>query len=192
MANSNLETLLIVFIGIAALGVLLQGCVLLGVFLALRKAVQTGKEQADEFRGKLMPVLASSHELMVTAKDLFASTHTLIATVQPQLESAATELALMARDIHVQANQLQLAVDEVAEKARRQADRVDGMTTSVLNGLERFGSFVNGAVQVPMRQVNGVVAAAKAVMETLRTPAPPRPHRTTQSIVVADDKDLFV
>ena len=199
MPNSNVETLLMIFVGITAVAVLLQACVLLGLFLTVRKAVQRGQDQADDVRAKLIPVLEGSKELMEAgkgvvkmAKDLIKSADNLIADLEPRLESAATDLAIMARDVHQQANRLQASVDEVAGKARRQVDRVDQMATSTLNGLERFGSLVNEAVNVPVRQLSGVIAAAKAVVGTLRGSAPPRPRRAPQPASVSDDKDLFV
>jgi methyl-accepting chemotaxis protein len=199
MPNSNVEMLLMIFVGITAVAVLLQACVLLGMFLIMRKAIVAGKEEVAEFRAKLIPVLDSSKELMEsgqdvirTAKDLMKTASSLITDLEPHLESAATELANMARDVHQQTNQLQAAVDQVALKARRQVDRVDHMATSTLNGLERFGSFVNEAVNLPVRQLSGVIAAAKAVVGTLRTPAPPRPRRAGPPASVADEKDLFV
>jgi methyl-accepting chemotaxis protein len=191
MPNSNLETLLIVFIAITGLSVLIQACVLLGIFLTVRKAVANGKEQADEFRSKLTPVLQTSKDFMESANGLFAITKKLIDGLDPKLQSAATDLAAMSRDLHEQTTRLRASADEMAEKVRRQADRVDSMTTSALNGLDRIGSFVNQAMNIPIRQVSGVVAAAKAVIDTLRAPVPPRPRRSPQP--AADtDKDLFV
>jgi hypothetical protein len=69
------------------------------------------------------------------------------------------------------------------------------MTTSFLNGVDRFGTFLNDAVHVPVRHANGVVAAVKAVVDTLRSPAAPRrprPESTPRHMHVEDDKDLFV
>ncbi|HEY1986584.1 MAG TPA: hypothetical protein VGG85_14310 [Terracidiphilus sp.] len=192
MTNSNPDTLLIVFIAITSAAVLLQACVLLGMYLTLRKAVQMGKEQADEFRSKLTPVLDSSKELLGDAKNLVGTARHIIEQLEPKLDSAASEVAGMARDFHAQTIRLQASADEVAQKVRRQADRVDGMTTSVLNGVDKFGHFVNEAVNVPVRQVSGIMAAAKAVMETLRAPAPPRPRRPAPASDVNDEKDLFV
>jgi methyl-accepting chemotaxis protein len=192
MLNVNTELLLI--LGGVTVAVLLQAGVLLGIFLTLRKAVQTAKEQADEYRAKLTPLIETGSQLITTAKDLVAATETLINNVRPQVESAVTEVANMTRDVRGQVNQLQVQVDEVALKARHQANRVDSMTTSFLNGLDRFGNFVNEAVHVPIRQVNGVVAAAKAVVDALRTPAPPRarPRPVAPAMRMDDDKDLFV
>jgi len=192
MLNVNTE-LLLILAGVT-IAVLLQAGVLLGIFLTMRKAVQTAKEEADEYRAKLTPIIETGSQLMTTGKALVASAQKLIDNLRPQLESAATELATLTRDVHAQVNQLQDSVDEVAQKARHQVDRVDSMTTSVLNGLDRFGTFLNDAVHVPIRQVNGVVAAAKAIMDALRSPvsARPRPRPAPQPMHVDDDKDLFV
>ena len=190
---ANTETLLIIFIGITAVAVFLQAGVLLGIFLTVRKAVQIGKEQSDEYRAKLTPIIDGSSQLISTANDLVASTQSMVKSIRPHLEFAATELANMASEIHAEANQLQASIDEVAQKARHQLDRVDGMATSTLNGIERFGVFLNEAVHLPIRQLNGVVAAAKAVVETLRGTAGPRTsRRAPRPMDVSEDKDLFV
>lgn len=199
MPNSNVEMLLMIFVGITAVAVLLQASVLLGMFLVVRKAVTGAKEEASEFRTKLLPVIDSSkvlldsaHEVIGSAKDAVKAAQSVIAHVEPHLESAATELAHMTRDLHQQANQLQGAVDEVAFRAMRQVDRVDQMATSTLNGVERFGNFVNEAVSIPIRQVSGVIAAAKAVVGTLRAPVQSRPRHAPQPAPVGEDKDPFV
>jgi methyl-accepting chemotaxis protein len=192
MQTSTIELLLTIFVAIAGVGVLLQGSVLFGIFLVVRKAVATGKAEADEYRAKLTPLIETGSQLITTGKDLVASTETLINELRPEIKTAAAELSDMVRDIHTQVNRLQVSVDEVTQKARRQADRVDHMTTSVLNGLDRFGGFVNEAVNLPVRQVSGIVAAARAVVDTLRAPAPQRPRRVPQPVTIGDDKDLFV
>jgi ABC-type transporter Mla subunit MlaD len=194
MANANLEILLIVFIGITALALLLQAGVLLGILLTVRKAVNTGKEEADGFLTKLKPMIDSGSQLIQTANELIVSTKTLISNVQPQIQSTVAELANMAHDVHVQANELQASVDEVAHRARHQVDRVDSMATSVLNGVDRFGSFLNEAVHMPLRQVNGIMAATRAVVDALRAPsqARPRSRPAPPSMRIAEDKDLFV
>lgn len=192
MQNVNTEMLLI--LAAVTIAVLLQTGVLLGIFLTMRKAVQSAKEEADEMRGKLTPIIESGSQLINTGNSLVASAQALIEALKTPLQTAATELETMTREIRAQVNQLQDSVDEVALKARHQVDRVDSMTTSALNGLDRFGTFLNEAVHMPIRQVNGVVAAAKAIMDTLRSPsvARPRPRPAPQPMHVDDDKDLFV
>lgn len=191
MANVNTE-LLLILIGVTV-AVLLQAGVLFALYVTVSKAVKSANEQADEYRSKLTPLIDTGSQLITTANDLVASAQKLIKTVQPQVESTVTELANMARDIHAEANRIQQSVDEVAARARAHADRVDGMVVSCLDGLDHFGQFLNETVRTPFRQVNGIVAAARAVIDSLRSPAPrSRQRPTPPSMYVGDDKDLFV
>ena len=191
----TISTEMILILAGVTVAVLLQAGVLLGIFLTMRKAVQTAKEEADEYRAKLTPLIESGSQMIHSGNDLIASTKTLINNLKPELEASVRELSNMTHDVHAQVNRLQASVDEIALKARHQAARVDGMTTSFLNGVDRFGIFLNEAVHAPVRQVNGVVAAVKAVVDTLRTPTPPRqprPHAVPRPTRVVGDKDLFV
>ncbi len=192
MANVNTE-LLLILIGVTV-AVLLQAGVLFALYRTVSKAVQSANDQADDYRAKLTPIIDAGSQLINTANDLVASAQKLIKTVQPHVESTVTDLTTMARDVRAEASRLQQSVDEVAAKARSHADRVDGMVVSFLDGLDRFGTFLNETIRTPFRQVNGIVAAARAVIDTLRSPAPPRSrHRPTPpSMYVGDDKDLFV
>jgi len=191
----TISTEMILILAGVTIAVLLQAGVLFGILLTMRKAVQMAREEADEYREKLTPIIETGSQLLTTGKDLVVSTETLINKLKPELEAAVTELSKMTHEVHAQVNRLQASVDEIAQKARHHADRVDGMTTSFLDGVDRFGTFLNEAVQVPVRQVNGVIAAVKAVVDTLRTPAPPRQPRPQSAARPAhgeEEKDLFV
>jgi len=170
----NISNQVILILAGVTIAVLLQAGILFGIFLAMRKAVQMAKEEADEYRNKLTPLIESGSQLILTAHELIASTKTLINNLKPHVESTAAEIKNMTHDVHAQVSRLQAQVDDISQKARHHTDRVDGMTTSFLNGVDRFGVFLNEAVHVPLRQVNGVVAAVRAVVDTLRTPAPKR------------------
>jgi hypothetical protein len=61
------------------------------------------------------------------------------------------------------------------------------MLTTGLNSVERAGLMLESAVALPVRQVNGIFAAAKAVIETYRSEIPAR--KPTHS---SADKDLFI
>ena len=183
MSNWNTDTILIAMVAVTGVSVLLQFVVLLGIFLGLMKGIKQAKERADEVRAAVMPVLQSSKDLIQTTRDL-------IAKLEPKLDSAASDVARMARTTREQSDRIQVSVDEINRRVLNQAARVDGMTTSVLNGLERAGHIVNEAVNVPVRQVSGILAAARAVVDTLRGPVPAR--RRVHEAPASEDKDLFV
>jgi uncharacterized protein YoxC len=183
MSNWNTETLLTVLVAITGLSLLLQFAVLLGIFIVLRKGMKVAEEKSNEFTASLKPILSNSTQLL-------QKTNTIVENLEPKLSNAATDLTEILRTAREQTERLQASVEEINQRARRQAARVDGMTTSVLNGLDRAGHMVNEAVNIPVRQVSGIIAAAKAVVDTLRSPAPQR--RRVHESPTSVDKDLFV
>ncbi len=199
MQNTSLETLFIIFIGITGVAVLLQASVLFAMFLTMRKALAAARERYEGLEGKILPLLQTAHQFITIGQETVESIRAVVKKLDPPLQSAAAELDAMAKDLRVQALRLQASVDDVALRAHRQAARVDGMTTSFLNGLDRVGGLVNQAVDVPIRQVSGVIAAVKAVVETLRAPGAPRRRRapqpaapSQQTVHQTGDQDLFV
>ena len=198
MTNWNTDTILLLMVGFTGVAVLLQFCVLLGIFLTTRKALATAKEKADEIEASVMPLIHHSKDLVRSTKELVQKTTEVMARLEPKLDAAATDLSEMVSSARAETARIQASVDEINDRVRRQAARVDGMTTSVLNGVDRVGHFVSEAVNVPVRQVSGIpgpqaekiVAAAKAVVDVLRAPAPPR--HTPREPRATEDKDLFV
>lgn len=170
----NVNTILLVLVSAVAALVLFQAIILFAMFLVVRKSTATAKEYGEELRTHIVPVLDNSLELVHT-------TRALITRLEPKLEAAANDLVEITHTATAQAKKMQVSAEEITERVRRQAERVDSMTTSALNTVDRVGNFVTHAVNVPVRQFSGIMAAAKAVVDTLRAPGPPRhtaPPRT--------------
>jgi hypothetical protein len=159
------ETILTILVSVIAGGVLIQLIIFFAMFLALRKGMKLAGEYASEMKSQVVPVLENSKVLMRTTKDL-------ITRLEPKWEAVATDLAEVARMVNVEAKKIQVSADEITDMVSRQATRVDSMTTETLNAMERVGHLLNQAVTIPIRQISGVAAAAKAVFETLRNPTP--------------------
>ena len=163
--QNNTELILTILVGIIAAGALVQMIVLVVVALALKKGAKLAGAYATEMQSKVVPVLEHSKALIQTTREL-------ITRLEPKLEAAATNLADISQRASAEAKNIQDSTDEITERVRRQAARVDGMTTSALNGVDRAGHILNQAVSIPVRQISGVVAAARAVFDTLRKPSP--------------------
>jgi hypothetical protein len=161
----NNETIITILVSVIAGGILLQLIILLFMFLAVRKGMKVAAEYASDMKSQIVPVLEHSKVLMRTTKDL-------ITRFEPKLEATITDVAEVTRIANVEAKKLQVSADEIADILRRQATRMDSMTTETLNALERAGQLLNQAVTIPIRQISGVVAAAKAIFETMRNPTP--------------------
>lgn len=165
----NIDTILIALVVVIGVLVLVQVVVLFAMYQVMRKGMQAASAHADEMMGKVSPVLDQSREVLETTRHL-------IARMEPKLEAAATDLAEMTRAANDETKKMQVTAAELTERIRRQAERVDGMTTLALDNVDRAGRLLTSAIAGPVRQVSGVMAAAKAIMEALRAPTASRRH----------------
>ncbi len=160
MPKFDNETLMLVFVAVTGLAVLLQAVILVAIAATLGKAVRSIKEESEEFRASVMPVLENTRDLLAVSRDLFNR-------VAPKVESAAGDLAEITRNLRAQSADLESSTHEILARVRNQSGRLDGMLSSVLDAVDRAGNFVTDVVSRPVRQFSGIVASVKAAVETL-------------------------
>ena len=187
MPKLNNEAIELVCIAVTALAVLLQAIVLSAIYVALRKAIGSLRGEVEDLRSSLMPVANNTREVIVEARALIDNTRRLFARMAPKAEATASDVARVARGLREQTEELELAAQEVFSRVRFQTGRMDAMTTSGLDAVDRAGSYVAETVGKPVRQLAGLVAAAKAIVESLRAPA-----RAPQHARFSGDEDTFV
>ena len=156
MAHIDPQTAQLIFAGVAAIALLLQALVLLAIFFGVKKAVSALRTDFDEMRSSVTPFVKEVRETFER--------------VAPKIEQTTADVAALTQTLRAQSDDLKATSTEIIQKTRRQAERIDSMTTSVLDAADRAGTFVNDAVTRPVRQITGIVASIKAVVETLRAP----------------------
>jgi methyl-accepting chemotaxis protein len=175
MHNSDSQTVQLVIVAVVAVTMLLQAIALLAIVSTLRKAAQSMREDVEELRTTVLPVIENVRELLVSTG--------------PKVEAAATDIAAMSHNLRRQTADIQVAGREIFERMQKQSQRVDTMLTHVLDAVDRTGGFMTDTVTKPMRQLAGLLASAKAVVESLRSD----PHAAHASSDKArGDKDMFV
>jgi len=175
MDSGTAQIALLVIAGVVALALLLQALVLLGIFFGMRKAYETAQKEIDELRASALPFIQESREF--------------INRVAPKIEATSVDVAAITHTLRLETAQLQSAANDLVQRARKQADRLDAMATSILDTADRAGSFMSSAVNKPVRQVSGVLASIKAVVETLRGPNHAPRARTNHG---SGDPEMFV
>jgi len=169
------QTVQLLIVAAVAVTMLLQAVVLLAIFNTLRKAADSMRQDIEELRTTVLPVLENVRDLLVKNG--------------PKIEAAATDFAAMSHNLRRQTADIQVAGREIFERLQKQSQRVDMMLTKVLDAVDRTGGFMTDTVTRPMRQLAGLLASAKAVVESLRSD----PHATHASSERAHgDKDMFV
>jgi uncharacterized protein YoxC len=154
------ELILIILVAIIAVAGLFLLVVLFAMFMAMKKGIKVAGDYATDLQSQVVPALENSTALIKSMRDL-------IVKLEPKLESATTDIAEITHIASAEVKKLRESTDEITGRIRRQAERVDGLTTEALNTVEQVGHVVNQTVSMPLRKVAGVVAAAKAVIETL-------------------------
>jgi methyl-accepting chemotaxis protein len=169
MEHLDPQTLQIVVAGVVAGTLLLQVILLIAILVGVRKAANAVREDINEIRDSITPLVSQTRELLVR--------------VGPKIDATATDLAALTHALREQTASVQSTVIEISERARQQAGRIDVMVTSLLDHAERAATMVNDAVSKPLRQLTGVLACLGAVVETLRAPqvhAPKPPVEPTR------------
>lgn len=151
----NTETILIIFVAFTGASVLLQACILLAIYISLRKTAKSALEATEDFKSNVLPMIHSTREL--------------VDRITPQVINISAGLAELTEMLKKESRGVSFSASEVMERVNRQTKRLDGMLTNGLNAVERAGEVVESAVAAPIRQVNGIMAAIKAVIDTYRS-----------------------
>jgi len=175
MPHLDNQTIQLALVAAVALAMVIQAIVLLAALAALRKLAKSIREEMAEMRSSVMPVIEN--------------TRNLLARVAPKIEQTTSDVAVLTRALRNQVADVQAAADDIIGRAQRQASRVDSMMSSVLDAVDRAGSFMADTVTKPMRQLNAFLASAKAVIESLRST---QGASRAEANRAASDNDLFV
>ncbi len=155
MQSLNSQTVQLVIVAGVAVTMLLQAFALLAIFTTLKKSAEAMRQDIDQLRGAIMPVVEKVSELL--------------ATTGPKIDSAASDLAVVSGNLRKQTADVQAAANDVIERLRRQSARVDQILTGILDTVDRATGFMSDAVTKPMRQLAGLLASAKAIVESLKS-----------------------
>lgn len=182
----GIENTILAFVAIAALALAIQTIGMIAMLLVARKAAKNVREELEQYRSSLMPLILRAREA--------------VQNVAPKVEAAADELTAITTKLREQTADVQEAANDIIARTQRHVGRIDSILSSIFDRVERAGTFMSDAVAKPMRQLSGVIASVKAVVDTLRDPegghtvhdayrypdaepaAPPRPAGTTTNM----------
>jgi uncharacterized protein YoxC len=167
-------------IGVGALALLMQAIILLAMFLGMRKAAKSLKEEIEDVRSSVMPVVNDTRELL-----------TRLSRLTPKLESTITDAAELTSKLRAQTADVEAAVEDILERVRKQTSRVDNMFSGTLDTVDRASVFVTETIVKPVRQISGLLAGLKAIIESLRS-AQPSTNSVYRERGIHDDTDMFV
>jgi len=149
----NLTPLLIVFIALTGAAVLLQGGVLVAMYLAMRKSSARMEAIALELKTKAVPTLETAQAMLTE--------------LRPNLTIIIDNLAEMTLAVGAQVQRMDATVNDAVDRARLQIIRADELLSRTLDRVEETSEMVQKTVVSPVRQVSGVIQGITAGIEFL-------------------------
>ena len=187
MPNESLATLLIVFVALTAVALLVQAIILVAAFFASKKAIESLRGEFEELRTAALPVLNISRQFFERiGPDIGPVTSDMIKTAA-NLKTISGDVAELTAKLRVEAEDVRSSAHEAVGRLKYQVARVDVMITNLLDAADQVTGFLQSAVSVPVRQFAGVLAAVKAIVETLRHAEP-----ATRRAQPANDHESFI
>jgi len=170
MQGWTTENTLIAITAVTSIGILIQACIVIAIYIAGRKALTHVTKLVDEAREHVIPIMATSRSLLDD--------------VSPKVKVIASNFTEVSQTIRHQSTHINSAVDEVVGRTRNQAARVDGIVTGTLDGINTATASIQEGISVPVRKVTGFVNGIRAALDVLL-------QRSRADHATAD-RDLFI
>lgn len=137
------ETLLIVFVALAALAILLQAAVLFALYQTGRKTSERVEALAQRFEEEAMPALSSARQLL--------------SENGPKVSDILTNLSETTTILREKATAVSATADVAIDRARLQVLRADELATRTLDRVEDTTNAIHHIVNTPIRHVSAVI-----------------------------------
>ncbi|MGC2696960.1 MAG: hypothetical protein WA738_14335 [Candidatus Angelobacter sp.] len=168
------DTIITIFVIVAAVAIVLQAGILFALYRALRQSSARIEGIAGRLEQQATPVLSTANAILQDA--------------QPKIAAITTNLAESSASIRTHVGNIGEATSEIAERARMQAVRLDELILNAAHKVEATSELLQDKVLSPMRRVRAIVSALNAGLSFLKSN---RPQRRNSSGEV-EDEEMFI
>jgi hypothetical protein len=163
-----------IFIAVTAVAVVLQACILVGMYFAVRKSSAQVEAIATEVKTKVLPTAEIAHSMIVE--------------LRPKIETAVSNVSEASTMIRGQLERIDATVSDIVDRARLQVIRADELVGHTMDRIEETRDAVTKTVVSPVRQISGLVHGITTGFETFFGG---RRYRRNGSSVASQD-ELFI
>src|SRR6202046_5055049 len=142
------------FIVIAAVAIVIQMAILLGMYLQMKGAMEKFTVIANELKGRIAPILLRTNRILEDSEDKIAS-----------IMGDGAEVTRLARG---QAQKIDRVFTDTLERLRVQVIRADQILSGALEVIEDTGTKVRNTLWGPVHQVSAVLKGVKVGIDVLR------------------------
>ena len=162
-----------IFIVLAAVAIIGQMLILLGMFLQVKSMNERMTRIATDLHARIDPILSRLHMV--------------VEEVGPQISSAAENAAEITRLARAQTEKIDRVFTEAIDRLRMQVLRADQILTGAIEEIESAGTEFKASVLRPVRQATAFVKGIKAGLDFLRGQRQ-SPERAREQ----QDEELFI
>jgi len=145
------DTWLKVFVAVTSGAVLLQACILVALYLAVRKSTAKMESLADEVKSKALPTMDT--------------VHAFIADARPKLDAITVNVHESSNLVRNQLARIDATLTDTLDRTRLQVIRADELLNRTMDKVEETSEMVHKTVVSPLRQVNGLMSAISTGVE---------------------------
>lgn len=177
MPRSNYmnETLVTIFIIVAAMAIVIQAGILLGLYLSFKKTSERVEAIASNIEQKALPLLDSAKSILDENG--------------PRLKEVTQNLSDATATLKSQMNRVDATLNDVLDRSRLQVIRVDDMVSRTMDRVEETAEMLQSTVVSPVKKLTGILQGLSvgigAYIQRRRKSA----HETLTAI---EDDELFI
>ena len=168
------NTIITVFVVVAAVALVLQMAILFALYKALRQTSERMEGIAGRLEQQAAPVLTTAAAILEDA--------------QPKIAEITANLAETSATVRTHVVQVGEATGEIVERARMQAARLDEFIVNAAHKVEATSELLQSKVFLPMRRIRAVVTALNAGLAFFKSYRPR--HKTNGESV--EDEEMFI
>jgi methyl-accepting chemotaxis protein len=160
MPKLDHDTIDLILIAVTMGCIVFQTIMLSAMFFGVRKGIKSLTEQVDDLRSSAMPVIDHTRDFVMR--------------ITPKVEETAKNVAEMSQTLKENTTRVGASASDIAQRVQAQSSRVDAMVSGALDAIDNAAGFVAETVNKPVRQLSGLLAGVKAIVETLGASQPPQ------------------
>jgi hypothetical protein len=161
------------FIVIAAVAIVIQMAILLGMFFQVRTVIEQFTRIATDLQNRIDPILLRTNRILEDSEDRVAS-----------IMGDAAEITRVARG---SAQKIDRVFTDAVERLRVQIIRADHILTGTLEVVEEGGAKFKRTLWTPIQQASAILKGMKVAIDMLRGQ-----NRRPESDAATADEELFI
>ncbi|MFY9733355.1 MAG: hypothetical protein WBQ04_22065 [Candidatus Acidiferrales bacterium] len=161
------------FIVIAAVAIVIQMAILLGMFFQVRTAIEQFTRIATDLQNRIDPILLRTNRVLEDSEDRIAS-----------IMGDAAEITRVARG---SAQKIDRVFTDAVERLRVQIIRADHILTGALEVVEESGAKFKRTLWTPIQQASAILKGMKVAVDMIRGQ-----NRRPEPDAATADEELFI